>query len=315
MIEIFENISLADKNWFKTGGSARFFCEPTTTEKFQQALEFATTKKLPVFILGLGANILISDNGFEGLVIRPMLTSITTKLTESDKAALVTAQAGVTMSDLISYCFDHNIIGLEEFSGIPSTIGGAAYINLHYFASAFSQFLVEATVVERSTGKLLIVDNNWFEYGYDTSKLQSGNFFLIDATLSLTKASDVEVAYARGRSVEIIRHRVSRYPSKNTCGSFFRNFHDHEVTIVSNNRKMIFVAYYLDKLGVKGELSHGDAIVSYQHANMLVNRGKATSNDIIQLARSMQQKVFDAFGVIPQPECVLVGFNDYPFLK
>lgn len=97
--------------------------------------------------------------------------------------------------------------------------------------------------------------------------------------------------------------------------AFFRNFHDHEVTLVSNGKKMIYVAYYLDKIGVKGQLTAGDAIVSYQHANMLVNKGNATSTDLINLARTMQELVNAQFGVLPQPECRLVGFSEYPLHK
>ena len=77
---------------------------------------------------------------------------------------------------------------------------------------------------------------------------------------------------------------------------------------------MIFVAYYLDKLGIKGELSHGNACVSYQHANMIVTKEHATSSDVIALARDMQQRVYQQFGIIPQPECVLVGFKEHPFI-
>ena len=93
-----------------------------------------------------------------------------------------------------------------------------------------------------------------------------------------------------------------------TCGSFFRNFSPDEV--VHTEKKLIYVAYYLDKVGIKGELSVGDAIVSHQHANMIVNRGKATSTDIITLAQLMQKMVFDRFGIKPQPECQLVGFKE-----
>ena len=139
-------------------------------------------------------------------------------------------------------------------------------------------------------------------------------YYLIDATFKLKKVTDIETAYAQGRRVEIIRHRENRYPTKNTCGSFFRNFHDHEVTFISNGKKMIYVAYYLDKIGVKGQLRIGDAIVSYQHANMLVNQGTATSTDIINLARTMQEMVKKEYGIIPQPECRLIGFKEYPLL-
>ena len=78
---------------------------------------------------------------------------------------------------------------------------------------------------------------------------------------------------------------------------------------------MIFVAYYLDKIGVKGELSVGQATVSHQHANMLVNKGNATSSHIITLARTMQELVLEQFNIIPQPECQLIGFNEYPLLS
>ena len=78
---------------------------------------------------------------------------------------------------------------------------------------------------------------------------------------------------------------------------------------------MIYIAYYLDILGIKGELSVGDALISHQHANMLINKGAATSHDIITLARRMQELVYGKFGIIPQPECQLIGFKEYPLLR
>src|SRR5215472_6897260 len=118
------NVPLANKNWFATGGPARFYCEPTTAEQFQQAIIYANTNQLDIFILGQGANILISDDGFDGLVIRPMLTTIAT-ITKDTTTALVKADAGVTMPHLIDYCLENNLLGLEEFSGIPGTVGGS----------------------------------------------------------------------------------------------------------------------------------------------------------------------------------------------
>lgn len=307
-----ENIPLRDKNWFQTGGPARFYTEPTDAESFAHALAFVREHNLKIFILGEGANILISDDGFDGLVIRPQLKAMTHAADAQDM--LVTAGAGVTMDALIEYCLSHNIIGLEEFSGIPGTVGGSVYINLHYFQFLLAQFIVNATVIERSTGIIKIVDPAWFNFGYNQSTLHDEHYYLVDATFKLKAVNDIETAYARGRRTEIIRHRTSRYPSKNTCGSFFRNFHENEVTIESNGKKMIFVAYYLDKIGVKGMLIVGDAIVSYQHANMLVNRGSATTNDIITLARTMQESVHQHFGIIPQAECRMVGFKEYPLI-
>lgn len=304
------NVPLHDKNWFATGGPAKFFAQPTSAYEFQEAIQFAQANSLPVFILGKGANILISDEGFDGLVIQPQLSQMII-LDEH----LVKAGAGTSMHALIEFCLNNNLIGLEEFSGIPGTVGGSVYINLHYFQFLLEQFLVSATVIHAKTGALEQVTPDWFKFGYDQSRLQEEDYYLVDATFKLKKVDDLQTAFAKGRRVEIIRHRNSRYPTKNTCGSFFRNFHDHEVTITSNGKKMIFVAYYLDKLGVKGQLQIGGAIVSYQHANMLVNQGSATSGDIITLARTMQEMVNKGYGIIPQPECRLIGFKEYPLMR
>lgn len=305
------NVQLADKNWFQTGGSARLYCRPKTAQEFSEAVGYAQCENLEIFILGDGANILISDDGFDGLVIHPD-ASIITHETISDEQAQVTAGAGVKFPDLIRYCLANNLLGLEEFSGIPGTVGGSVFINIHYFEFLLSQFLVRAEVVHKKTGTVEIVDGAWFNFGYDYSTLHAQDYYLVSATFAVRRCTSVQAAYAHGRHDEIIRHRRQRYPNSHTCGSFFRNFHAEEVTLSSNGKKLIFVAYYLDKVGVKGLLTRGDAIVSYQHANMIVNRGKATSHDIIQLARAMQELVFEHFGIIPQAECQLIGFKVNP---
>lgn len=306
-----QNIPLADKNWFKTGGNARYYCRPETAQEFAQALSFAQKQDLDIFMLGHGANILISDEGFDGLVIHPKLQQIT-HILNNDATAYVNAGAGTDFDNLIEYCLKHNLTNLEEFSGIPGTVGGSVYINLHYYEFFLAHFLVQATVIHKQSGNIMTVQPDWFEFGYDISKLHNKEYYLVDATFITKQATDLQIAHARGRKKEIIRHRVRRFPTSNTCGSFFRNFLPEEVT--NTSKKLIFVAYYLDKIGVKGELSVGDAIVSHQHANMLINRGAATSSDIINLARLMQEKVKAEFNIIPQAECQLIGFKNNPLL-
>jgi UDP-N-acetylmuramate dehydrogenase len=306
-----QNIPLADKNWFKTGGPARYYCQPTNESEFQQALQFAKQNSLEIFMLGKGANILISDDGFNGLVIHPKLQSIS-HVIQDNNTARVTAGAGTDFDDLIEYCLTQNLTNLEEFSGIPSTVGGAVYINLHYYEFFLADFLTEATVIHKDNGSIMTVQPEWFGFGYDISKLHNKNFYLVSATFKTKIVTDLEIAHARGRKQEIIRHRVRRFPTINTCGSFFRNFLPEEV--VNTDKKLIFVAYYLDKVGIKGELCVGGAIVSHQHANMLINRGNATSSDIINLARLMQEKVQAEFTIIPQAECQLIGFKNKPLL-
>lgn len=308
---IIPSVELASKNWFKTGGPAEYFAEPRTAEEFQLALNTAQAHDLEATLIGEGANMLISDHGIKGLVIRPQLKSIS-RVVLDDEHTLVTAGAGVSFGELINWCLEHNLSGLEEFSGIPGSVGGAVFINIHYFEFLLGQFMTGGQVIEKSTGKLLTVDQSWFQFGYNTTRLHDGNHYLASATFKLKNLSNEAAAYARGRSQEMIRHRAKRYPTSHTCGSFFRNFTAQEVA--HTDKKLIFVAYYLDKLGIKGELSVGGAQVSHQHANMIVNKGTATTSDIITLARTMQKLVYDEFGMIPQPECRLMGFSEYPLL-
>ncbi len=306
------NVSLAEKTWFRTGGPARFYTEPRSAEEFRRALTHAKHYDLPLFILGEGANVLISDEGFSGLVIKPGITSLSHFYTE--EGSYVKAGAGVAFRDLISYCLEHELIGLEEFSGIPGTVGGSVFINIHYFEFLLSSFLTHGTVIEKATGSIISVDRPWFNFSYNYSTLQEGKHYLVDATFALKKGSPFDAFYAKGRSDEIVRHRMRRYPLERTCGSFFRNFFEHELLESKHPHKIVHVAYYFDTLGFKGQLSSGHAFVSHKHANMIVTNPQASSKDVINLARTMQTLVHQNFGITPQPECVLLGFKEHPLL-
>lgn len=311
---ILHSVPLADKNWFQTGGAARLFCEPKSADAFKAAINYANTNSIELFILGNGANVVISDNGFDGLIIRPGLKRINIIPQETNETVFVTAESGVSIEELILFCLKNQILGLEEFSGIPGTVGGSVFINLHYYEFFLSHFLHSATVIEKSTSTIKSVEASWFSFDYNSSRLLRRDFFLINATFILKKASELQTAHAWGRRTEIIRHRVKRYPSTHTCGSFFRNFFPHEVSKENGHLGIVNCAYYLDRAGVRGLPQSGNAVVSYQHANMIVAHPGSTTSDIIHLARSMQQSVFDMFGIVPQPECQLIGFSQYPLL-
>ncbi len=300
------NICLADKNWFCVGGQAHFFASPATHKEFVECLEYARGHGLDIQVLGQGANVLISDQGFAGLVIRPGLKDV------SLQGDTVTAGAGVGVRELIDFCLDHQLVGLEEFSNIPGSVGGSVFINIHYLDHFLSDFLVSAQVIDCQNGKIQTVENDWFNFGYNTTTLHDKKHFLLSATFKLKEVDELGAAYAKGARDQIIRHRQRRYPNERTCGSFFRNFHDHEVPEI-NGKKIPYVAYYLDKVGVKGMLSVGKARVSHQHANMLVTSPGAEAADVVNLARKMQELVFENFGIVPQAECQLIGFDENPF--
>ena len=308
-MEIQKYIPLNDKSWFETGGPARYYSEPVAIEDYKYALDFADEKNLEIFLLGCGANILISDDGFNGLVVKPVNKECEILSADNDGNILVQVGSGTEIQNFINFCLNNNLIGFEEFSGIPGTIGGAVFINIHYFEFLLSQFLTSARVINKKTRETNEFSCEWFDFGYDKSKLHNDEWILFDAVFKLKKVGDMETAFARGRSVEIIRHRENKYPVKRTCGSFFQNFSPDEINFEINGKKQIHIAYYLDKLGIKGELLVGGAMVSHKHANMIVNTGTATSTDIIILAKRMQALVKKEYGIVPKPECQLIGFK------
>ncbi len=306
-----QNISLNEFSWFGTGGLTKLFCEPENDVEFCKAIKFANTQNLDIFVLGEGANVLISDDGFDGLVIKPCNSKIEI-LKSSEKNAIIRAGAGIPFSKVIDFAIENKLTGLEEFSGIPGTVGGAVFINIHYFDFLLSQFVEKARVINRETLEIIEVTADWFEFGYDRSKLQEKTFYLLDADFKVFKNNSVEIEKAIKKRKEMISYREDRYPTEKTCGSFFQNFSVEEVPVQENGEKIIHVAFYLDKL--KGKLSVGDAIVSTKHANMIENKETATSADIAKLARKMQEYVRDNFNIIPKPECQLIGFKNNPLL-
>lgn len=308
-----QNVSLREKNWFKTGGIAKFYAEPRSEDEFRQALRYAQSEGLSVFTFGDGANLLVSDEGFDGLAIRPQIDSIEFS-EQTDGSWVVNVGAGVLTDSLIQTCLNKGFFGLEDFSGIPGTIGGAVFINLHYFGSMISQSFIAGNVINRHTGTITRKTVDEFKFAYNESILLTGEEYLVSATFAIHKASAFEIHYHQGRRDEIIRHRRSRYPRDHTCGSFFRNFHTDELARGNGKATHPYIAFYLDKLGVKGTLRRGGAIVSRHHANMLVtDRDDATSTDIVELAREMQRLVFKEIGLLPKLECQLLGFAQHPF--
>lgn len=295
-----ENVVLKPYTNFRIGGLARFFCEPKNTKEIISSLEFAKEKNLPVFVLGLGANILISDNGFQGLLIRQQNKKIRVK----DNT--ITAEAGTTIDSVINIALKENLVGIEDFSGIPSTIGGALYINLHYFDAFIKSFVSSALVLNKNTLKVEKVDSNWFNFDYDNSRLKTDrNYILLEATLKLRRVNDYQKFEAVGKSKEIIRTRQYKYPSEPSVGSIFQNLSKDEQK--EYNLPTRSVAYLIDLCGLKGKRI-GDAMLSHKHANMIVNVGDAKASDVLKLAEIIRETVREKFQIDLRFEMELVGF-------
>ena len=300
-MKILENIPLKSYTNFRIGGPASFFCEPESSDEIIEALGFARERDLPVFILGLGANVLISDDGFPGLVIRQQNKKVRVK------GNTINAEAGATIEELIGIALSENLVGLEDFSEIPSTVGGSIYINLHYFGAFIGPLVRSALVLDRNALKVEEVDQKWFGFDYDNTKLKTdGNYVLLEASLELKKVDDYKKHEAIGKAKEISRTRQRRYPSEPSVGSIFQNLSLEEQE--QRGLPTRSVAYLIDVCGLKGK-SAGEAVLSYRHSNMIVNPGGARAADVLELAEMIRLRVKERFGVDLRFEMQLVGFE------
>lgn len=312
---IAESVDLKSYSWFGVGGKTKFLAKPANNTEFQEVILFAQERNLAIKVIGLGANVLFSDAGFDGIII--MLPKEEIKYVYlDDDWGLLTVSAGISIEQAIDFCLNKALLfGLEEFSGIPSSVGGALFINLHYFEFLIAQFVFEATIYDTKNKKTTIVAADWFSFGYNDSKVKSNNqYIILSATFRLKRGDLLCAAYAKGRSKEIIRHRKMRYPNQHTCGCFFKNFSEKQIQMNEEGKKILAAGYYLEKVGIKGDLKIGSSFVSTKHANMISHNGDGTATEIITIARIMQEKVYEKFQLLLEPECELIGFHTYPLL-
>lgn len=296
-----KNILLKSYNGYRIGGPADFFCEPKSKEEILTALNFSVKKRIPVYVLGGGFNVLISDDGFRGLVIKPKVSSL---VAEDGK---MIAGAGVDLDRAIRFSLKNGLTGLEEFSGIPGTIGGALCMNIHYYRSLLSNFVEWVECVDHKFNSHLIKakNKNW---KYEFSQIQNNGLIVVRACFKLKKADYKEKWRAVGKSEEIIRTRFYKYPQEPSVGSVFQNIDPKKFY----GAPAISAAHYIDRLGMKG-MKVGGAEISGRHANMIVNKGGATAKDVIKLASLIKKRVRNRFGIELKPEIQFIGFKNNPF--
>jgi UDP-N-acetylmuramate dehydrogenase len=290
--------ALAPYTTFKIGGPADLFYEPRDADELATALRAARAHGVPYFLLGLGANILVGDKGFRGLVIRN-----TARYLAVDAAArLLRAESGVVVyPDLIEAAIDHGLSGLEHYVGIPSTVGGALWQNLHFLSPAPARertmFIAEVTQsaeILSEQGERKTVDLGYFRFGYDDSILHHRRDVVLTATFALTPG---DPARMRRIAAENLAWRAERHPpldSEPSAGSIFRKIEG------------IGAGRLIDQCGLKGTRI-GGALVTHRHANIFVNAGGATAADVRALIARVQDLVALRTGYHLEPEIAFVG--------
>jgi UDP-N-acetylmuramate dehydrogenase len=287
---------LAPYTTFKIGGPADLFFEADTADALADAILTARAAEVPYFVLGLGANVLIADKGVRGLVIRNVASHF-----RFDDDGAVWVESGAVMAKLIPEAVRRGWSGFEHYVGIPSTVGGAIWQNLHFLSPApereRTMFIAEVfrsaeLLTEESERRT--VDAAYMQFGYDDTILHHRKDVVLAATFQLEPR---DPAVMHRILQENLSWRGSRHPWLEwhpSAGSIFKKLEG------------IGAGRLIDQCGLKG-FRIGDAQISHIHANIMVNLGHATSADVIALIRHVQRTVLDQLGHQLEPEIGFIG--------
>lgn len=349
MFEIKENISLAPLTTLKIGGKARFFMRAENEIDVFKAFEFADAKDLEVFILGGGSNVLIADEGFDGLVLQIAIKGI-----ELIDERLIVG-AGEDWDNFVEFCVKKNLAGIECLSGIPGFVGGTPIQNVGAYGQEVSETIVSVKVFDRKTRQTKTLSNHdcCFEYRKSIFNTTSKNqFIVLGVTYRLIKNGAPKIVYQdlknrfgetqptlveTRRAVLEIRRRKSMVidendPNSQSAGSFFKNpliENEHLLKIETKSRKLKIIgteetipyfnagenkikipaAWLIERAGFQKGFTRGRVGLSTNHTLALINRGDATAQDLLELKNKIQNKVAEIFDIELTPEPVFVGFE------
>lgn len=285
--EVLLNETLAGYTTWKIGGPADVLLIPHSKEQLVQAVRLLHQSKVPWTTLGRGSNMLVSDKGIRGVVIR--LGNELNQIRVEDN--LIYAGASYSFIKLSVMAGKQGLTGLEFAGGIPGTVGGAVYMNAGAHGSDVSRILKSAEVL-RETGELVQMQAKDLKYSYRHSILQEEQGLVTEAVFELAYGERKEIAASMATYKE---RRLKTQPLQMDCaGSVFRNPDHHHA------------AKLIQDAGLKG-LRVGGAEVSTMHANFIVNTGKATASDVLTLMEQVQHTVSEQYGVLLIPEVLVVG--------
>lgn len=291
--------SLAALTTFKVGGPAEWLLETHSAEELVDALRIAHRAGIRVTLLGGGSNVLISDGGIAGLVLRPRGGRI-----DLCASGRVRADAGITINALVRWTISRGLAGLEAWAGTPGTVGGGIFGNAH-FAGRLIGNLVESVRLAAPDGSTQDLRRSEMEFHYDQSRLQRTGEVLIWA---IFEVSTGDPAQLRAVARQSLAYRKRTQPLESpSAGCVFRN-PDPAVAALPEGIPASAGAL-VDRAGLKG-IAIGRARVSRAHANFIVNEGGATAEEIRALIELCQRRVQERFGVRLREEIVYLG--DFP---
>lgn len=290
--DIAENQMIAGFTSWRVGGPARWFAQPSA-EEVAGLLRKAREANVATFLLGRGSNVLISDRGFDGLVLctRNSLNKI------ERKGSLVVAEGGASLPKLARFAATQGFAGFEFLVGIPGTVGGGVAMNAGlaaYYHREIADVLDWVEVVDRE-GNFIRLDASSLNFGYRSSRVLEDGLAVVRAAFRLEDEGDPKKIHES--IIAHLRERKRKQPlDKPTAGSTFKSPPGGKGA-----------GFYIEEAGLKGAVI-GGARVSEKHANWIENRGDATADDIQRLIDLIRKTVADGQGVMLEPEIQRVGF-------
>ena len=274
---------------FKTGGPAEYFITANTIDEILGVLKYTKDNNIKLHIIGNGSNLLVSDNGIKGIVLKIAVDNM--EILESDFGVLVKVGAGVKVMALAQELKKLGITGFEELAGIPGTIGGANYMNAGAYGKEMQDIIVETKVLNKETEKIEVFKNKQQELKYRSSIFKNKKYIIVEILIKLEKGKQEEIEQKMNKYLKQRKEQQPvEYPS---AGSTFKRG-DGFIT-----------AKIIDECGLKG-YQIGGAQISEKHAGFVINKGNATSKDILDLIEYTKKKVFEKFNVQIEEEVEII---------
>lgn len=272
---------------FKIGGPADLLIQPASIDELQHAMRVLKRHEVPVTLLGNGSNILVSDKGIRGAVIK--ISDKFSKMTVSGTTLQV--EAGALLSSLANFATANGLAGLEFASGIPGTVGGAVFMNAGAYGGEMKDVVTDVSVLT-DAGQVLVLHADELKFKYRSSVVLEKGWTVLGVTLQLTPDDPKAI---QTRVNELTVKRTTKQPLQlPSAGSTFKRPEGH------------FAGKLIEDAGLRG-VRFGDAAVSELHCGFVVNLGQATFEEVSTLIKFIQKQVYDTSGVLLETEVLQLG--------
>lgn len=286
---VWQNEPMKEHTTFRAGGCARYLVEPQSVEQLRQITEACRAADMPYYIVGNGSNLLVSDDGYEGVIIH-LFKNMSEYRVEGTSLIL---QAGVLLVRAAGLACREGLTGLEFASGIPGTVGGALVMNAGAYGGEMKD-VVRSVKVLMPDGGLREYTNEEMQFGYRRSRIAEEQSIVLEAVLELKKDDPKQIQM---RMDELKEQRLAKQPLQYaSAGSTFKRPEGH------------FAGKLIQDAGLRG-FRIGDAQVSEKHCGFVINRGNASASEIAELIREVQRKVYENSGVQLETEVKFVGWE------